>query len=150
MRFLSLFPALLLLAGCASTSSPSTSGTSGPSGERGDPMQRPEIVERDVIVDGVSILGVWNAIGALDEPDVDDDLRGGVLTETLVVNPRGRAVLAGEDDRADTDRQSFEGQIDGNRLAFDGLPGVATLTVRSDGRLLMTDPRGRRTVYERE
>lgn len=113
-------------------------------------MQRPEIVERDVIVDGVSLLGVWNAVGALDEPDVDDDLRSGVLTETLVVNPRGRVVLAGEDDRADTGRQSFEGQVDGNRITFDGLPGVATITVRSDGRVVVTDPLGRRTVYERE
>lgn len=146
MRLRLLAPALLLFAtGCASTSSPPSA-----SGSSRDPMMRPEIVERDVIVDGVSILGVWHAVGALDEPDVDEDLRRGILTETLVVNPRGRAVLSGEDDRADTDRQRFEGQIDGNRLAFDGLPGVATLSVRSDGRILMTDPRGRRTVYERE
>lgn len=147
MRLRLLAPALLLFAtGCASTSGTSSSDSSSSR----DPMMRPEIVERDVIVDGVSILGVWNAVGALDEPDVDDDLRRGILTETLVVNPRGRAVLSGEDDRADTDLQRFEGQIDGNRLAFDGLPGVATLAVRSDGRILMTDPRGRRTVYERD
>ena len=113
-------------------------------------MQRPEIVDRDVIVDGVSLLGVWNAVGALDEPDVDDDLRSGVLTETLVINPRGRIVLSGEDSRATAGHQRYEGQIDGSRLAFDGLPGIARLAVRSDGRLVMTDPRGRRTVYERD
>lgn len=141
MRRASLVLALLI-TGCAST--PQTGSSSS------DPMQRPEIVERDVVVDGVSLLGVWDAVGALDEPDVDDDLRNGALTETLVVNPRGRVVLSGEDARADTGRQSFEGRVDGNRIAFDGLPGVATISVRSDGRLVVTDPLGRRTVYERE
>ena len=142
----SLLPLALLLAlplaGCASTASTGTPG--------GDPTQRDEIVERDVIVDGVSILGVWNAVGALDEPDVDNDLRSGMLTETLVVNPRGLATLSGEDQRLDTGRQSFDGQISGNRLAFDDLPGAATIDVRNDGRIVVTDPRGRRTVYERE
>lgn len=139
----SLFSLALLLtlplAGCATT------GASG-----GDPTQRDEIVERDVIVDGVSILGVWNAVGALDEPDVDNDLRSGMLTETLVVNPRGRATLSGEDHRTGAGRQSFEGRITGSRIAFDGLPGTATIDIRNDGRIVVTDPRGRRTVYERE
>lgn len=137
-----LLPAVLLLpllAGCAQTGASSS-----------DPTTRPEIAERDVIVDGVSILGVWHAIGALDEPDVDNDLRSGVLTESIVVNPRGRAVLSGEDARAGTGRQSFEGQIAGDRLTFDGLPGTARIAVRNDGRLVITDPRGNRTVYERE
>ena len=132
----------LVLAGCTTTANTGTPG--------GDPMDRDEIVERDVIVDGISILGVWNAVGALDEPDVDDDLRSGMLTETLVINPRGRATLSGEDHRTDAGRQSFDGQITGDRLAFDGLPGEARITVRNDGRIVVTDPRGRRTVYERE
>lgn len=142
MRRVHVFLTLVLFAaGCTPTSRTASSS---------DPMQRPEIVERDVIVDGVSILGVWNAVGALDEPDVDADLRSNVLTETLVVNPRGRVTLAGEDARADTGRQQFEGRVDGNRITFDGLPGTATVGVRSDGRLVVTDPLGRRTVYERE
>ena len=147
MPRLALFVTLVLaLAGCATQSSTvQTGGTSG-----GDPMQRPEIVERDVIVDGVSLLGVWKAIGALDEPEVDDDLRRGLMTETLVVNPRGRAVLSGEDDRAAAGHLSYEGQISGNLLAFRDLDGAARLNVRSDGRLIVTDPLGRRTVYERE
>lgn len=138
MRRLLLLAALLLpfLPGCAQTSASSDSASSSSSG--------------DVVVDGVSILGVWNAVGALDEPDVDDDLRSGMLTETLVINPRGRAVLSGEDARAETGRQSFEGHISGNRLTFDGLPGAATIAVRNDGRLVVTDPRGNRTVYERD
>jgi hypothetical protein len=131
----------LLAAGCAS------SRTDAP---KGDPMEREEIVERDVILDGVSLLGVWNAVGALDEPDVDSDLRSGVLTETLVVNPRGRATLTGVDERAGTGRVSLDGRISGDRLTFDDLPGAATIGLRSDGRIVVTDPRGRRTVYERE
>lgn len=132
----------LALAGCAPTARTGTPG--------GDPMERDDVVERDVIVDGISLLGVWNAVGALDEPDVDADLRSGMLTETLVINPRGRATLSGEDHRTDAGRQSFDGRITGNRLAFDELPGEATITVRNDGRIVVTDPRGRRTVYERE
>ena len=144
MRFLFSFALLLTvpLAGCASTSPQGAPGS--------DPTQRPEIVERDVIVDGVSVLGVWHAVGALDEPDVDNDLRSGMLTEMLVVNPRGLATLTGEDRRTDAGHQSFEGRISGNELTFDGLPGRATIDVRNDGRIVVTDPRGRRTVYERE
>lgn len=136
--------ALLLavaLAGCAPTS---------PTATPGDPPPREDVAERDVIVDGVSLLGVWHAVGALDEPDADRDLRSGMLTETLVINPRGRATLSGEDRRAGTGHQSFEGRITGNQLAFDGMPGAATISVRSDGRIVVTDPRDRRTVYERD
>jgi hypothetical protein len=136
---------LLLLAalvtGCA---------TSQPDAPRTDTTPREPIAERDVILDGVSLLGVWNAVGALDEPDVDADLRSGDLTETLIVNPRGRVTLTGEDRDADTGRMRFEGRITGDRIAFDDLPGEGTITVRSDGRIVVTDPRGNRTVYERE
>lgn len=138
MPRLLLLAALLLppLAGCAQTGASSDTAPASTSG--------------DVVVDGVSILGAWSAVGALDEPDVDDDLRSGMLTETLVVNPRGRAVLSGEDRRAETGLQRFEGRISGNRLTFDALPGTATIAVRNDGRLVITDPRGNRTVYERD
>ncbi len=151
MRVLSPLVLLLtvaLMPGCAPASHTGTA-TGKPSGG-GDPMKRGEIVERDVLVDGVSLLGVWHAMGALDEPDVDNDLRSGMLIETLIVNPRGLVSLTGEDHRADVGRQSFEGRITSDKIAFDGLPGEATITVRSDGRIVVTDPRGRRTVYERE
>lgn len=131
----------LLVAGCASTR---------PDAPRTDTTPREPVAERDVILDGVSLLGVWNAVGALDEPDVDADLRSGDLTETLVVNPRGRVTLTGEDRDAGTGRMSFEGRITGDRIAFADLPGEGTITVRSDGRIVVTDPRGNRTVYERE
>jgi len=127
---------LLVLAGCAQTGTTSGPSSPAPSG--------------DVVVDGVSILGVWNAVGALDESDVDADLRNGMLSRTLVINPRGRVVLTGEDARAGTGRESFEGRISGNRLTFEQLPGAATIAVRNDGRLVLTDPRGNRTVYERD
>lgn len=142
MRIAPLFLLLAaLVAGCAS---------SQPEAPRTDTTPTETVDERDVILDGVSLLGVWNAVGALDEPDVDDDLRSGDLTETLIVNPRGRVTLSGEDRDAGTGRMSFEGHITGNRIAFDDLPGEGTITVRSDGRIVVTDPRGNRTVYERE
>jgi hypothetical protein len=58
-------------------------------------------------------------------------------------------VLTGEDARAGTGRESFEGRISGNRLTFEQLPGTATIAVRNDGRLVLTDPRRNRTVYRR-
>lgn len=133
MRLLSLLLLALVLAGCAPSGS--TVAT--------DPAVR------DVVVDGVSLLGVWDAVGALDEPDVDSDLRSGLLTETLTINPRGRATLSGEDRRAGTGRITLNGQIHGDEIRFDDLPGAGQLAVRNDGRLVVTDPRGHRTVYQR-
>jgi hypothetical protein len=136
-----LFVLAVLAAGCASTQ---------PEAPRTNTSQPADSADRDVTLDGVSLLGVWNAVGALDEPDVDNDLRNGVLTETLVVNPRGRVTLTGEDRNASTGRMSFEGRITGDRIAFDDLPGEGRITVRSDGRIVITDPRNNRTVYERD
>jgi hypothetical protein len=142
MRTPTLFLTLALLAaGCA---------TPRPEAPRTDPPPRETSADRDVILDGVSLLGVWNAVGALDEPDVDTALRSGDLTETLVVSPRGRVTLSGEDRDAGTGRMSFEGRITGDRITFDDLPGEGRITVRSDGRIVVADPRGNRTVYERE
>lgn len=144
MRPPRLFPAFLLLAllvtGCASsrTGVPASAPTPGAAGEG------------DVLLDGVSLVGRWNAIGALDEPDVDSDLRSGMLTETLVIRRGGGATLTGVDERAATGQVRLEGRIAGDRLTFADLPGEATLTVRGDGRIVVTDPRGYRTVYERE
>jgi hypothetical protein len=135
--------ALVLLAalatGCAA------SRTDAPSG----PAPQGEPAGGDVVLDGISLVGRWEAVGALDEPDVDSDLRSGVLTETLVVERGGRALLTGEDRRAETGRVTFEGRISGDRLTLEDRPGAATITVRGDGRIVVTDPRGNRTVYER-
>jgi len=143
MRTSALLLALALFAaGCAITQpAPPRTNTSPPAEDSG---------ERDVMLDGISLLGVWNAVGALDEPDVDNDLRSDVLTEVLVVNPSGYVTLTGEDRDAGTGRMSFDGRITGDRIAFADLPGEGRITVRSDGRIVVTDPRGNRTVYERD
>ncbi|MDX1530703.1 MAG: hypothetical protein R3362_04185 [Rhodothermales bacterium] len=130
-----LLVGLVALPGCAS---PEPAARTEPTGQR------------DVVVDGTSVLGRWEAVGALDEPDVDEDLRRGLLTETLIFDPYGRVTLSGEDRREGAGPVSYYGQIEGRTVSFDELPGRATVEVRSDGRLILTDPRGNRTVYERD
>ncbi len=103
----------------------------------------------DLLLDGVSILGEWTAVGALDEPEADRDLRTGLLVKSLVLQPDGGATLTGEDRRAETGPVVYDGRVSGDRIEFDGLPGAALIALRSDGRLVLTDPRGRRTIYER-
>ena len=120
-----LFALALLVAGCATTQ---------PEAPRPNTPPPVESSDRDVLLDGISLLGVWN----------------GVLTEILVVNPGGLVALTGEDRDAGTGRMSFDGRITGDRIAFDDLPGEGRITVRSDGRIVVTDPRGNRTVYERD
>lgn len=126
-----LLPLLVVLSACAPTAPTGLSA------------------ERDVVVDGVSILGSWDAIGAPDQADVDSDLRTGQLTRMLVFNPGGRVTLTGEDRRAGTGRTTFRGQISGRTVTFDELPGRAIVDVRSSNRLVLTDPAGNRTVYQR-
>jgi hypothetical protein len=123
--------AALLLAGCAPTAPTAPTAAS------------------DVVLDGVSVLGAWEAIGAPDQPEVDSDLRSGQLTRMLVINPYGRVTLSGEDRRAGTGRTSYEGRLRGRSLTFEGLPGTATLEARTNNRLVLTDPGNNRTVYRR-
>lgn len=126
---------LLFLAGCATPAH-------GPSSSS-DPAVR------DVLLDGVSVLGAWVAIGAPDQADIDEDLREGVLTRMLVINPYGRVVLSGEDRRENSGQISYEGRLAGSRLAFDDLPGIARLELRDNRTLQMTDPGGNRTIYRK-
>jgi hypothetical protein len=123
--------AALLLAACAPTAPTAPTAAS------------------DVVLDGISVLGAWEAIGAPDQPEVDSDLRNGQLTRMLVINPYGRVTLSGEDRRAGTGRTSFEGRLRGRSLTFEGLPGTATLEARTSNRLVLTDPGKNRTVYRR-
>lgn len=103
---------------------------------------------QDVRLDGVSIIGAWQAVGAPDDAQADADLRSGTLERTLVVNPRGYVTLTGVDRRASAQRVTYRGRLTGHALRFDDLEGTATLGVQGT-RLVLTDPRGRRTVYRR-
>ena len=103
----------------------------------------------DVRLDGTSILGAWNAIGAPDQADVDTDLRRGVLTRMLVFNPYGRVTLSGHDRRAGGGSTSFEGRLRGDSVTFEGLSGTARLALRDRNTMVLTDPGGNRTVYRR-
>lgn len=105
--------------------------------------------ESDVRVDGVSVLGAWDAIGAPDQPDIDRDIRRGTLTRTLIFNPYNRVRLLGEDRREGSGLVTYDGRLQANRLTFEGLPGTATLRLRNANTLELTDPGGNRTVYRR-
>lgn len=128
--------ALLLLAACAPVPPPA------------DPSPAPA-PGRDVVLDGVSLLGAWDAVGAPDQPDIDADLRNGILSRSLIFNPGHRVTLAGVDRRAGGQRVTYEGRLEGREVTFEGLPGRARLEVRRDGTLVLTDPGGNRTVYRR-
>lgn len=132
MRFL---PLALLLGLAAAGCAPQPAIAPAPAG--------------DVRLGGISLLGTWDAIGAPDQPDVDRDLRNGMLTRVLVINPRGRVTLSGVDRRAGTGHVTFQGRIDGERLTFAELPGTATVSVRNPSMIEVRDPRGNRTVYRR-
>ena len=123
---------LLLLAGCTATER-----SAGPA------------PEGDVVIDGASVLGAWEAVGAPDQAGVDADLRNGVLTRRLVFNPYGRVTLSGEDRRAGAGLTTFRGRVSGRAVTFEGLDGAARVAVRADGTLVLTDPGGNRTVYRR-
>ncbi len=106
--------------------------------------------EGDVVIDGVSVLGAWEAVGAPDQAGVDADLRNGALTRRLVFNPYGRVTLSGEDRRAGTGLTAFRGRVSGRTVTFEGLDGTARVATRTDGTLVLTDPGGNRTVYRRQ
>lgn len=106
--------------------------------------------DRDVMVDGQSIVGRWTAIEVARDPGATADLQRGTLSMTLVVNPTGHVILRGTDRRESQGRPSaFSGRLAGNRLELAGLPGAARVEMFG-WRLHLVDPRGRRTVFVRE
>lgn len=102
---------------------------------------------RDVMIEGVSILGTWYAVEVLEDTDATRDLDAGAMEMTLLVQPNGRSTLTGFDRRQGSGLVSFTGIIEGNRISFDGMDGQGTLSL-SGRRLILEDPRGRSTVYE--
>jgi hypothetical protein len=124
-RFSLLFLLAALLTGCASLA-----GTG------------PEL-------DGTRIAGVWDAVAAPDDPDRNRAIQNGTLTEQLLVHRDGRIILQGEDRTEGAGPVRYDGTLDGRTARFDELDGAAELAVEGDGRLRLTDPRGRRTLYRR-
>ena len=104
--------------------------------------------ERDVVVGGRSVVGRWLALEVEGDARASRDLADETLVKVLVVNPGGRAILRGVDRRVDAAPEVFLGSLADGDLAFDGLDGAARLEL--DGRrLVLTDPRGRRTRFLR-
>lgn len=128
---------------------PGQGGGESPSGGLGSGGQTRSAPISDVTIEGVSILGAWHALEVQGDAVATRDLQDGTMKMTLLVQPNGRATLAGIDNREGTgEAVRFDGQISGNRLALDGLPGAATLFM-SGRRLVLRDPRGKSTVYIR-
>ncbi|MEM6783566.1 MAG: hypothetical protein AAF624_07505 [Bacteroidota bacterium] len=141
------FALLLSLSGCVTTSESSSGGTW--SGPRPDAPAEPTPPRPSPFVDGNNVTGSWRAVEAIADPERNRDLREGVLTMELTIRRDGTATLRGEDRRLGSGPVRFDGTLAGERLAFDGMDGSAAVSMRS-GRLLVFDPRGRRTVYARE
>ena len=107
---------------------------------------------RDVVVGGRSVVGRWLALEVEGDARASRDLADETLVKILTLNPGRRAILRGVDRRAGSAPEVFVGEVvpDGTRarLALDGLRGDARLEL-AGRRLVLTDPRGRRTVFLR-
>ena len=88
------------------------------------------MVGSDVVLDGVSILGAWEAVEVLNDPAATRDLESGALEMTLLIMPNGRATLTGNDHR--------EGDARHVQWAHPARPDH----VRRDGRCRHPDPSG--------
>lgn len=112
-----------------------------------DGRPSPIVASRDVVLEGVSIVGRWEAVRVEGDPQATDDLRRGLLAKVLIVNPTGRATLRGRDARQSGGQPvSFIGRVDGSALRLADLPGAASLWLQGD-RLHVLDPGGTTTVY---
>lgn len=109
----------------------------------------PPSAERDVVLDGVSVVGRWHAVEVDGDAQATADLARGTLTTVLVINPTGHVILRGTDTRQGRGAPaSFSGYVVNGRLRFSGLEGEALLD-RHGRALHLIDPRGRRTVFVR-
>ena len=105
--------------------------------------------DRDVVLDGESVVGRWTAVEVAGDAAATADLARGTLTTVLVVNPTGHVILRGTDTRQGRGAPaSFSGEIAGRRVVFRDLPGTGELA-RYGAELHLVDPRGRRTVFVR-
>ena len=105
--------------------------------------------DRDVVLDGESVVGRWTAVEVSDDPAATADLARGTLTTVLVINPTGHVILRGTDTRQGRGAPaSFSGEVIGDRVVFRDLPGEGEVS-RYGRELHLVDPRGRRTVFVR-
>ncbi len=137
----------LLLVGCSQTRQIPSPGSASTPAPTPSPTEEGGSAMRDVMIEGVSILGTWYAVEVLEDTDATRDLDAGAMEMTLLVQPNGRSTLTGFDRRQGSGLVSFTGIIEGNRISFDGMDGQGTLSL-SGRRLILEDPRGRSTVYE--
>ena len=100
-------------------------------------------------IDGARVAGIWDAVAAPDDADRNRALQSGALAEQLLIHRDGRIILQGEDEAVGGGPVRYDGQLAGRMARFTGLDGAAELAVEGDGRLRLTDPRGRRTLYRR-
>lgn len=106
--------------------------------------------ERDVRVDGRSVVGRWHAVAVVGDAEATADLQRGRLTTVLVVNPTGHVILRGTDRREGRGAPAaFSGYLVENALRLTDLPGEARVEMVGL-RLHLIDPRGRRTEFRRE
>ncbi|MGB3541459.1 hypothetical protein [Rubrivirga sp.] len=105
--------------------------------------------DRDVVLDGESVVGRWTAVEVPTDPGATADLARGTLTTVLVINPTGHVILRGTDTRQGRGAPAaFSGAMAGRRVVFRELPGTGELA-RYGRELHLVDPRGRRTVFVR-
>lgn len=144
-RYIPLVLAIVFV-GCSQTGRVAEPILPGAALPAASPAGKPAIVNRDVTIDGTSIVGTWYATEILEDAAATRDLEEGTMEMTLLVQPNGRATLTGVDRREGSGRVSFTGIIENHRISFDGMDGSGTLSM-SGRRLILQDPRGRSTVY---
>ena len=100
----------------------------------------------DVTLEGVSILGAWQAVEVIGNTRDTRALESGAAALTLIVAPNGRATLTGKSRSQDSFTRS--GRITDNYLTVAGIEGRALLLLNGP-RLIVREPDGRSTAFVR-
>ena len=100
----------------------------------------------DVTLEGISILGAWQAVEVIGSTRDTRALESGTAALMLIIAPNGRATLTGKSDREGSFTRS--GRITENYLALTGIEGRALLLLNGP-RLVVREPDGRSTAFVR-